>query len=261
MKTLIFVLLLLIVLPLSAQTNINEYKYILIPKKFEFSKSEDQYQLNSILKFLFNKYGFEAYFVDEVLPEDLKNNRCSALKAQVSKDKSGLFTTKLEIILNDCNDVHVVTSTTGESKLKAYDRAYVQALRQAFTTFKEIDYHYVDNSSITMHTGEENQTKKEVKPILDSDENKAENDDSHISKEKSVKEQKEIQILYAQAIDGGYQLVDAEPKIVMVLLNSGVSNVYIVKGKDAIVFKEDDFWYYSENNGMLKERKQLKIKF
>ena len=55
-----------------AQKNINNYKYIILPTSFEFSKSEDQYQLNSLLKFLFNKYGYEAYFGNDDLPQMLK---------------------------------------------------------------------------------------------------------------------------------------------------------------------------------------------
>ena len=53
-----------------AQKNINDYKYIIVPKTFDFLNSEDQYQLNSLTKFLFNKYDFEAYFVDDDFPED-----------------------------------------------------------------------------------------------------------------------------------------------------------------------------------------------
>ena len=66
---------------------------------------------------------------------------------------------------------------------------------------------------------------------------------------------------YAQEIKNGFQLVNSEPRIVMILLSTAAENVFIVKGKNAIVFKEDGFWYYSENNGELKERKTMNIKF
>ncbi len=31
-------------------TNLNNYKYVLVPKKFDFLKEADQYQLNSLTK-------------------------------------------------------------------------------------------------------------------------------------------------------------------------------------------------------------------
>jgi hypothetical protein len=56
-------------------------------------------------------------------------------------------------------------------------------------------------------------------------------------------------------------VVDTTPKIVMILLETGKSNVYIVKGKNAMVYKEDGFWYLSENEGDKVSVKPLNIKF
>ncbi len=106
-----------------AQSSINDYKYILIPKIFEFSKNEDQYQLNSLAKFLFNKYGYRAYFLDENLPEELAKNRCLALTTKVSNNKKSLFKTKLQISLIDCNGKVVMNSKIGESRLKQFNKA------------------------------------------------------------------------------------------------------------------------------------------
>lgn len=61
---------------LFAQKSINSYKYILVPKQYEFQKSADQYQLNSLTKFLFERAGFTVLFTDESFPVDLSNNRC-----------------------------------------------------------------------------------------------------------------------------------------------------------------------------------------
>ena len=68
-------------------------------------------------------------------------------------------------------------------------------------------------------------------------------------------------IYYAQAIDNGFQVVNSMPKIVMILWTTAAENVYIVKGKSAIVFKEDGLWYYSENDGKLGEKKLIQLKF
>ena len=41
------------------QRSLNEYKYVTVPNKFDFLKSDDQYQLNSLTKFLLEKKVFK----------------------------------------------------------------------------------------------------------------------------------------------------------------------------------------------------------
>lgn len=250
-----------------AQKNINNYKYIIIPKEFSFSKSEDQYQLNSLTKFLFNKYGYEAYFIDE-LPENVKSDRCNGLNVSVSKEKSSMFKTKIEITLKDCYDAVVMTSKIGESRLKVYSKAYNEALRDAFETFQNLDYKYnteekpeapkeekehTSTDVIAVKTVEENEVKTSLEGTIKKEKPKA------VKAEGANKVKREL--YYAQEISNGFQLVNSEPKVVMILLNTQAENVFIVKGKSAIVFKEDGFWYYSENNGTLGEKETLNIKF
>ncbi|WP_282044234.1 hypothetical protein [Winogradskyella flava] len=244
---------------ISAQKSINDYKYIIVPKQFKFSKSDDQYQLNSLVKFLFNKYGYEAYFIDDQLPDDLKKDRCLALTSDVSKDKSGMFKTKLEIILADCYNNVVMTSKIGESRLKQYDRAYSQALRDAFETFQDLEYSYEPNNVLTPNENNKIEISEQTKEAEARSEAKVELSDDVI--EESTSTELNNDIYYAQSKKGGYQIVDSEPKVVMFLLATAASDVFIVKGKSAIVYKEDGFWYYSENNGELKETKSLNIKF
>ena len=66
-----------------AQKSINQYKYVIVPQKFDFVKKPDQYKTSSLTKFLFNKYGFTAFLEDEQFPQDLQNNRCLALVGNV----------------------------------------------------------------------------------------------------------------------------------------------------------------------------------
>ncbi|WP_405572931.1 hypothetical protein [Winogradskyella sp. Asnod2-B02-A] len=248
-----------------AQKNINNYKYIILPTSFEFSKSEDQYQLNSLLKFLFNKYGYEAYFGTDDLPEDLKSNRCLALNAEALKNKGGLFKTKLEIELKDCFGNIVMMSQEGQSREKEYKKAYTEALRNAFETFQNLDYKYVSNEETLVETPKpkvEN-VKQPIAEVNTPKETIAANEkkvNEVITKEVST-ENNFSDLHYAQEIKNGFQLVNSEPRIVMILLATAAENVFIVKGKNAIVFKEDGFWYYSENNGELGERKSMNIKF
>ncbi|WP_282032159.1 hypothetical protein [Winogradskyella eximia] len=243
-----------------AQKNINNYKYIILPTSFEFSKSEDQYQLNSLLKFLFNKYGYEAYFGNDDLPQDLIGNRCLALNAEALKGKGGIFKTKLEIELKDCFGNIVMTSQEGQSREKEYKKAYTEALREAFETFQNFDYKYVSDKETLVETSKP-KVKNVKQQMIEVDTPK----EVITAKETKVEEVLTADNLsdlhYAQEIDNGYQLVNSEPRIVMILLSTAAENVFMVKGKNAIVFKEDGFWYYSENNGKLEERKSMNIKF
>jgi len=255
----------------SAQNNINDYKYIIIPKKYDFAKSEDQYQLNSLTKFLFNKHGYEAYFENEEFPEDLEKNRCLALTTEVSNEKKNMFKTKLEIILKDCYGKVVITSEIGESRLKKFNKSYTQALRAAFETFENLEYKYVPKQEISIETPktetiniEESKAKdvsEDVVKVVKEEVNNEVDKVAEVVREAESNTKDNSDLYYAQPTKNGFQLVDSEPKIVMILLSTAAEDVYLVKDKNAIVFKEDGFWYYSENNGKGAEKKLINIKF
>tara|TARA_R110001583_G_scaffold34847_6_gene116630 strand:- start:723 stop:1604 length:882 start_codon:yes stop_codon:yes gene_type:complete len=126
---------------LFAQNNINSYKYILVPKQFEFQKLEDQYQLNSLTKFLFNKAGYTVLFTDENYPVDIATNSCLGLKTKVN-DNSSFLKTKTNIELYDCYNNLVYATKEGVSKEKDYKIAYHEAIRNSFTELSELNYTY-----------------------------------------------------------------------------------------------------------------------
>ena len=141
MKTRFFSILTacLIATSVLAQKGINNYKYVIVPNKYDFLKEKDQYQLNSLSQFLFNKHGFVAVMEGGDYPEDLALNRCLAMRADVIKG-SGMFSTKLNVILKDCNDKQIFESALGESREKEYKVAYNIALRKAFKSFETVNY-------------------------------------------------------------------------------------------------------------------------
>ncbi|WP_053991445.1 hypothetical protein [Mangrovimonas sp. TPBH4] len=245
-----------------AQDAVNNYKYIIIPTKYEFLKANDEYQLNSLTKFLFNKYGFTAFFNNETLPADLQSNRCLALYANVTQIKGGLFKTKLQIDLKNCDGKVIESSQVGESREKSYDTAYTMALRDAFETFQYMGYVYepvsgasqsvvpvTETTPVTSNTVKENTTTVAASASVS---NTVKSTPSAVG---------ETETLYAQALDKGYQLVDRTPKVVMVLLETSKADVFVVKGSDAIVYKENGTWYYSHNDGTSVNSKTLNIKF
>lgn len=157
---------------LFAQKNINSYKYILVPKQFEFQRSADQYQLNSLTKFLFEKSGFTVLFTDENFPADLASNSCLGLKAKVNND-SGMFSTKMNVELTDCYNQTVFSTKDGRSKEKDYKTAYHEALRMAFSDIENLKFAYdesaVDNEKINAENKVqmEKLTVKEITPVVE----------------------------------------------------------------------------------------------
>ena len=118
--------------------NLGEYRYVSVPDKFEFQKSENQYKLNALTAFLFEKYGFEPIYRMRV---PAGTDPCSIVEADVIDD-SGFFTTKVYVTLTNCRNELVFTSQTGASKEKDYQKAYHEALREAFKSIEALEHKY-----------------------------------------------------------------------------------------------------------------------
>ncbi|PRX45227.1 SPOR domain-containing protein [Salegentibacter salegens] len=141
MKRIIFILTFFIgTIPMLAQ-DLNQYKYVIVPEEFEFSKEKNQFQLNALTKFLFEKYGFETLMRSEEKPSDLQEDYCLGLNAKV-KDNSGLFVTKLVVQLEDCRGKVVFESKEGRSREKEFKAAHHEALRDAFSNVEELNYSF-----------------------------------------------------------------------------------------------------------------------
>lgn len=122
--------------------SLNTYKYIIVPESYAFLKNEpNKYELNALTKFLFNKYGFQALLSTEEKPVDLQQNRCLGLTADILNESS-LFTTKLQVVLNDCDAREVYQTQVGKSKIKEYKPAFHEALREAMKEFGSVQYAY-----------------------------------------------------------------------------------------------------------------------
>ena len=124
-----------------AQKYINNYKFIIVPKQYEFQKSEDSYQINSLTKFLFERDGFITFFSTDAFPAELANNSCMALKAMI-KNNSGMLNTKLKIDLVDCYNNVVFSTNEAKSKEKNYKKAYQETIRMAFEDIDALNYTY-----------------------------------------------------------------------------------------------------------------------
>ena len=249
----------------SQNANLNEYKYVIVPSSYDFLKEIDQYQLNSLSKFLFNKYGFTAIMDDEPLPQELINNICLALNADVIKNP-GIMKTKLQIQLKNCRREIVFLSKEGMSREKKYKVAYNYALRESFQSFDSLGYKYEPSNNENVVNDNNNQTI--VAPIAVASTGVVVNTTEKVVETPAKESNRstgaitgKTQVLYAQPINNGYQLVDTTPSVVYILVSSGKKDVYAVKGKDATVYKLDDKWVIAETIGGDLQVRPLTIKF
>lgn len=272
-----------------SQNSINNYKYVVVPMQFDFVKGKDRYRLNTLTRHLFKQEGFDVYFDEQELPEDLFKNRCLAMYADVKKVKSFL-TVKTQIELKDCYGKIITVSEVGKTKEKEYSKAYNITIRKAFESIKFLNYEYqpktddvitkettVTSSNEQTDKAEIERLKKEVEALKNKEiETKEVSEKIDTQKEiekpkekiETLKEAAPVKIpemkrdktLKTELVEGGYRVLDVDGAVVMTLLKTAAPNVYTVKGKDAIVFKKDRQWIYSENTGDSKIEKVLDIK-
>ena len=232
MKKILFILL-MITTSIFAQKKINNYKYVIVPNKFDFLKKNDQFQTSSLTKFLFNKYGFIALLSDEEFPKDLANDKCLALKGIVKK-RSSMLTIKTVVELRDCFNRIVFSSNIGRSMKKEYKKGYHEAIRNSFKTIQNLKYNYIP-------------AKNEI----------AVKENITIINEPKVDKNTVITPnLYAQSITNGFQLVNTKPEVVFEIIKTSVKDVFIIKNKNGIIYKNKDLWiaeYYKEDLKIIEE--------
>jgi len=264
----------------AVNAQLNNYKYIIVPKKFEAFDAMNKHQTSTLTKYFFTENGFEAVY-DDALPADLVNQRCLGLVADII-DGSNLFTTKVAISLKDCNNVEIFRSVEGVSKIKEYNESYREALQKAFVSFAGMNYTYEPNKNDLV--------KKEgpVTVSFKNDVKSVEDPKEHVVEQKATTEEqvyKSVEpkttsivkategvtlmesiptgLLYAQPTENGYQLVDSTPKVVLKLEETSMKDVFMTdfQGNNAVVFKKDGKWLleYSENGK--KVQQELNIKF
>ncbi|MEG9328650.1 hypothetical protein V6B16_11960 [Salinimicrobium catena] len=139
MKKLIFTAVLFVNISIGAAgQELDQYQYVRVPEKFDFLNEDNQYQLNALTAFLFEKFGFTALY-EEPTPEGVQP--CEILDANVH-DESSIFSSKVYVTLRDCKKEVVFTSRTGTSREKDYKDSYHEALRDAFKSIEELQHSF-----------------------------------------------------------------------------------------------------------------------
>mgnify|MGYP000691658981 CR=1 FL=1 len=247
-----FLFLLFFVVSYSFSQSVNDYKAVIVPLKYDFLKTENQYRLNTVTKFNLKKAGFEAFYENEVIPAEF-NDRCGLLYVDVKKVNAFLIS-KLFITLEDCHGKIIFQSEMGKSKEKDYGVAYNEALNKAFQFVYDLGYKY-NGAAVPVAAAEpvKAAVAQEVNPVVAV---QSVNDNK-------VSESVDSGLLYAQPTPTGFQLINSEPKVIMKIYKTSVKDYYTAaKGEvQGVLIAKDNQWFfeYYLNDKLISEKVDVKF--
>jgi hypothetical protein len=270
-------ILLFLVASYGFSQSVNDYKGVIIPMKYDFLKTENQYRLQTISKMNLQKAGFQAFYATEAIPAEI-TDRCSLLYIDVKKD-NGFLISKLYIVFKDCYGTIVYQSAIGKSREKEYETAYADALNYAFISVYALQYKYNGNTNFSSKSVVTAQTMSAAEvpvsvtpaavvpavsvpvvaavatvPVVVAPASK---------NEPKTTESTNSNMLYAQPTPYGYQLIDSEPKVVMKVYKTSNPGNYMAKKGDvqgALVSKEDQWFFeYYQNDKLISEKIEVKF--
>lgn len=261
MKTRILSLLLFMASYSFSQT-VNDYKGVIIPMKFGFLNTENQYRLQTISKMNLKKAGFQAFYEVEAIPAEI-NNRCSLLYVDVKKE-NGFLITKLYIVFKDCYGTIVFQSPMGKSREKEFEIAYSAALNEAFISVYDLNYKYNGNTNFSSISSGVSPSNSAVVSIVSAPSGGVDvpvvNQESKATKSIEIKS---TDLLYAQPTPYGYQLIDKEPKVIMKLYKtSNLFSYMAIKGNvQGVLVSKDNQWFfeYYQNDQLISEKVEVKF--
>jgi hypothetical protein len=217
------------------------YKYIIIPSQFSFFKEANKYGLNELTKSFFEKEGFQVIYDTDKFPNDLAENRCTALYTNVLQ-KSNMITTTITFEIKDCQNNLLLTSKEGNSRDKEYQKAYNESFREALISMRGL----LSFKPVEI-----------VKPIeipVVISENKPNTNATIIVNENQ---------LFAIPIPNGFKIVNAEPKTIMLVKLTSVENVFIAQKEDVsgVLLKKNNAWFFEYYNGDKLISEKVEVKF
>lgn len=241
--------------------SINDYKAVIVPLKYDFIKTENQYRLATITKSNLTKAGFQAFYANEEIPAEF-SDRCQLLYIDVKKDNAFLVT-KLFIEFKDCYGKVVYTSEVGKSKEKDYEAAYRESLNMAFVSVTALHYKYsgkiVSPTGNRVGTGAMNPAAVAVMTPATT----ASVVTPAAAVATPVADVSDPNLLYAQPTENGYQLIDKTPKVVMKLLKTSRPDSFIAikDGVQGTLNAKDNQWFfeYYQNDKLVSEKVVVKF--
>lgn len=259
-----YLLLILLFVSPHAWSQLNRYKYVVVPTHFEDYRKSNQYKTSTVIKYLFTQQGIPTVY-DTEQPTDLKIQPCLGAYVRLF-DTSGMFLTRVRLDLVDCEGKVIAETFEGTSKTKDYIEAYKEALMDAFIAFEGIEYSYTPQVKAT---GEE-----VIANVAQVDDIQSASDESDTAANKAVPSSDILvdvaetipnqEFLYAQPTSSGFQLVDNIPSIRMLLIKTSQPNMFLVTVggiSKGTVFKSDGKWLHEYLEDNVLKREVLLIKF
>lgn len=101
---------------------------ILVSSKYDFQKEKNEFNINAMLKAILTSNNYQVYFEDEVLPMEIAQNRCNALKADLI-DNSNMLLTKIKLQIKDCQNNLLFETAEVRSKEKSMQSGYMETIK------------------------------------------------------------------------------------------------------------------------------------
>ncbi|MFQ6601525.1 hypothetical protein [Flavobacterium sp. C3NV] len=244
-----FLLIALLTSVIGFSQSVNDYKAVIVPLKYDFLKTENQYRLSTMTKANLLKAGFQAFYGNEQLPAEF-GDRCDLLYVDVKRD-NGFLVTKLFIEFRDCYGKVIFTSQVGKSKEKEYESAYRESLELAFVSVNALQYKYNGKSANTVKTATAS-IPATVQTVA-----------ATAVVSAPVADMTDPNLLYAQPTENGYQLIDKTPKVVMKLLKTSRPDSFIAikDGIQGSLNAKDNQWFfeYYKNDQLVSEKVVVKF--
>lgn len=121
---------------LSINSFAQQNKAIIISNKYEFQKEKNTYNINNMLKAILVSNNYQVFFEDEILPQEIAQNRCNALTG-VLLDNSNLFLTKLKFQIRDCKNNLLFETAEVKTREKDIQNAYIETVRMLSPELKK----------------------------------------------------------------------------------------------------------------------------
>lgn len=220
------------------------YKYIIIPSQFSFFTEPNKFGLNELSKSFFQSEGFEVYYDNEKLPDELSKNRCLALYAN-ALENNNMFVTKIHFELKDCTNNVLLKSELGTSREKQYKLAYTQTFREALSSLKgKINFKKADE----IQNVEVVETPKEV---------------VEVSKNEIITSNEATNTLFAIPTANGYKLVNDKPETIFVLKKTSAENVFLAHkdSRSGVLMKKTSGWFFEYYEGDKLFSEKVEVKF
>ena len=220
------------------------YKYIIIPSQFSFFNEANKYGLSELTKSFFQSEGYEVYYDNEKLPNDLMKNRCLALFANAFESNT-MFMTKIHFELKDCTTNTMLKSQLATSREKEYKTAYTKTFREALSSLKgKINFKNVD----AIEKIEVVETPKEVVVV---------------SKNENISNSEDTNTLFAIPIVNGYKLVNDKPETIFILKKTSADNIFIAQkdSKSGVLMKKSSGWFFEYYEGDKLFSEKVEVKF